>query len=801
MPLPLPDLDTRRWSDLVDEGRALLPRYSSEWTDFNVHDPGITLVELFAWLSEELMYRANRIPDRHLRKFLELCGYSPAPPTPAIAVLGVTLPAGSGSLALPAGVALEAVANAQTIVPFRTIEASTLFELKLVALQSFDGSRFRDASRSMRDALDTLVMGPELTVPTPYAASRAPAMYLGFDRALPTVGRVSLHLSFADARPGELALLLDEEAARAASCARPPATCTPCLTGVDPWCVDDSGDGGSGTGASAPPASVAVPPHHSVRTVWEWLGADGWHVLNAMLGDIVDDTRGLTLDGSVGLRAPGPMLATAVGAVGAPLFWVRCRLVAGAYDSAPVLRAIAMNAVRVEQARDVTSRFVVAAGASVNGTPAVGSRTKLGLRIDDAGFVRGIDVGVTDADAPSQLVLDYAAPSATTAGFITLPCALVGAGTGLPNDCVTLTSAPVARGALALWTIETAAPTTRWVGWNARADLDSAGPTDKAFAEEAATGALRFGDGVRGRVPPAGAAVIASYAGTAGVPGNVAAGRSWTVVGESLNHALLGANFATLRTSVVRNALAASGGADAEDIGHAAARAAANLWAHERLVQLCPTATCATLDQLAPTSVLECAIPERAATTLDIERIAIEIPGTRIRRARAWSQFDAASPCAEASGTVTVVIVPSLPRSRPAPSAGLVRAVKRWLDRRRVLCTRLVVTGPQYLVVSVAASATALSGADPVRVEAEVITALATFLDPLVGGPAGCGWPFGRDVYRSELLALVDGVPGVDHVTSLTMSGNGSDAVCSNLCVAPTWLVASGTHDVTVVRA
>ena len=51
MPLPLPNLDTRRWADLVDEGVALVPRYGGTWTDHNVHDPGITLIELFAYLS------------------------------------------------------------------------------------------------------------------------------------------------------------------------------------------------------------------------------------------------------------------------------------------------------------------------------------------------------------------------------------------------------------------------------------------------------------------------------------------------------------------------------------------------------------------------------------------------------------------------------------------------------------------------------------------------------------------------------------------------------------------------------
>ena len=52
MPMPMPNLDDRRWDDLVDEGRALIPVYSRDWTDHNVSDPGITFLELFAWITE-----------------------------------------------------------------------------------------------------------------------------------------------------------------------------------------------------------------------------------------------------------------------------------------------------------------------------------------------------------------------------------------------------------------------------------------------------------------------------------------------------------------------------------------------------------------------------------------------------------------------------------------------------------------------------------------------------------------------------------------------------------------------------
>ena len=62
MPLPLPDLDTRRWSDLVDQARALLPRSSPAWTDYNASDPGITILELLAYLVDQDLFRANRIP-------------------------------------------------------------------------------------------------------------------------------------------------------------------------------------------------------------------------------------------------------------------------------------------------------------------------------------------------------------------------------------------------------------------------------------------------------------------------------------------------------------------------------------------------------------------------------------------------------------------------------------------------------------------------------------------------------------------------------------------------------------------
>jgi hypothetical protein len=72
MPLALPQLDDRTWEDLVGEARALIPSLSPQWTNFNASDPGITLVELFAYLTETLLYRVNRISDPSRHAFLKL---------------------------------------------------------------------------------------------------------------------------------------------------------------------------------------------------------------------------------------------------------------------------------------------------------------------------------------------------------------------------------------------------------------------------------------------------------------------------------------------------------------------------------------------------------------------------------------------------------------------------------------------------------------------------------------------------------------------------------------------------------
>ena len=68
MSLPAPNLDDRRFQDLVDDAKRLVQQRCPEWTDHNVSDPGVTLIEAFAWMTDQLLYRLNRVPGPQLRQ-------------------------------------------------------------------------------------------------------------------------------------------------------------------------------------------------------------------------------------------------------------------------------------------------------------------------------------------------------------------------------------------------------------------------------------------------------------------------------------------------------------------------------------------------------------------------------------------------------------------------------------------------------------------------------------------------------------------------------------------------------------
>ena len=150
MPADLPDLDDRTFEQILDELRLRIPRYTPEWTDFNDSDPGITLIELFAWLAETIGYRLNQAPERCLLTFLDVLGISPNRPDRPRTDLTFTVRQGeTRPITVPARTVVAS--NVQTDegpILFETERGVELMPLRLQSLQV--------AGRSPRIELHTI---------------------------------------------------------------------------------------------------------------------------------------------------------------------------------------------------------------------------------------------------------------------------------------------------------------------------------------------------------------------------------------------------------------------------------------------------------------------------------------------------------------------------------------------------------------------------------------------------------------------------------------------------------------------
>ena len=741
----LPKLDDRRWTDLVEEGRALIPVYSPEWTDHNVHDPGITVLELLAWLAETDIFRVDRVPDRNRRKFLSLVGIRPAPPRAARAVLRIGISAGN-PIVLPAGV--EFTTRSARAVPFRSIEALTLVPGKIDAVQWEDASGFHDVTQAWLNGEAFLPFGP---APEPGAV-----FYVGLTDPLPVGVPATLFFSLAGGRTGleERARFGEEEQMRESEC-RPPEN--PCSRSrVTPVSISDED-------------KRVVLRHHAVRTVWEFASAaDGrWVPLDPARGEVEDSTRALTLDGAVRLRLPEPMESMKRGEVGRSLAYLRLRFAAGAHDAAPKVLDVSLNGVPAEQSVSATLALPIRVGADIPTSPLKpGDRVPLRIQLDEHGRIEKLRQE-GEPDDPRFLVLDYRPPAASAEGVLPLEALWLGRGNGLPRQSLELPGAPVEVETLALFSFE---GESGWWKWEDQPDLDASGPTARHFVLDAQQGVAAFGDGERGLVPSEGSLLFASYSMTQVESGNVGSG-AIEKVDDSLHNRTI-PNWTELKAAIasVTNPQAANGGASAEAVPHAAGRA----------VEMMET-------------------PVRAVTASDYERLASETPGVRLARVTAKANLHPALPCSRAPGVVTVIVLPELPRGKPSPSAGLKRAVKSFLERRRVVGTRVEVVGPTYTTVTIRARVAPEPGASAAALRSRIVEALGLYFDPLRGGADGKGWPFGRDVYRAEILGVIDAVPGVDHVLSLDLFSGSCEPECGSVCVGAVGLVASGSHEIEVL--
>lgn len=302
MPLPDIQLDDRRFEDLVAELRRRIPAYTPEWTDHNDSDPGIALIQLFAWLEDILLWRLNRIPDKAFVKFLELVDIKLEPPHPAETELTFKL----SSKDLPFPVAIDqgtrvSLANASDGPPviFETSDNLNAVGAELTAVQVFDGARYQVVTESNR-----------LQDKTYFAFSPMPqqnaALYLGFDRKFPE-GAYKYPLTFH---------------------------------------VGTFGDRPIVKGGPTNAADLRQP----VIAVWEF--STGPQTQWKPVTVSQDGTNSLTQSGTVLIEAPSGWVDVKYGALkksdDKPLFWLRYRIdqiLGKGYELAPRLTDVLINTV------------------------------------------------------------------------------------------------------------------------------------------------------------------------------------------------------------------------------------------------------------------------------------------------------------------------------------------------------------------------------------------------------------------------------------------------------------------------
>ncbi|MFF2921503.1 putative baseplate assembly protein [Streptomyces celluloflavus] len=187
MALPAPHLDDRRFQQFVDDAKRYIQQRCPEWTDHNVSDPGVTLIEAVAHMADQLVYRLNRVPEKNQLAFLDLLGITLFPPSAARAEVTFRLSAPQPEpVVLPAGTEV-ATSRTETeeAVAFATDEDLTVVPCELTAVlrqesgaapedrgQDVFGGRDVPAFAAAPQPGDTLLFGLSAAVPRCIAVLR-----------------------------------------------------------------------------------------------------------------------------------------------------------------------------------------------------------------------------------------------------------------------------------------------------------------------------------------------------------------------------------------------------------------------------------------------------------------------------------------------------------------------------------------------------------------------------------------------------------------------------------------------------
>jgi hypothetical protein len=701
-----PAVDTRRYPELLNEALARIPVHTPEWTNYGPSDPGRTLVELFCFLAENMLYQANQIPERNRRKFLDLLG---VPLQPGSAARGIAVFANERGALRTETLNADLEVRAGN-VPFQTehaidvlpIEARVYYKRRLQAPPARLEEYYRLLYASYRGTATESGFKLDMYETVPLPKDDPDGIDLGAEAV-----DASLWIALLVRAAEKPAAQTDQGWEDLREAVRKEIGGKTLSLGVAPALLDDAGRRLAAAQASSAEARTLlryelpdVPPE----------------------GKLPDEAeRRVARYRELDARALDDVLATP-GVVGIPLpaaaelrLWTNIDpLEAGVGEFPPALDDNALE-------RRVVTWLRVRAAA-------------------------GTQVRLMWADINAAKVTQRARVFNE----------LLGNGSGLPDQERTLSRKPVVRGSCRL-EVTLGQQTEHW---READDLLAAGPevevpdpslppgrsreplgAAEVFALEHASGRIRFGDGQRGKRPPEGAVLRATYDYSLGAAGNVAA--------RMINGGpALPAGFA------VANALRTWGGADAESVAHGEKGIARYVQHRDRLV-----------------------------TAEDFDAVARRAPGVDIGRLEVLSAFHPElSPNlpGDAPGTVTLLVIPRHDPDQPQaprPDRAFLDALCSYLDERRLVTTEVVLRGPDYVPLWISAGIEVKPGHAVPAVREAVKARLLGFLAPL--GEAG-GWPLRKAVDARELSAEASRVEGVLLVNGVEIA-RGNDAPSSPL--------------------
>jgi hypothetical protein len=714
MPIIPPVIDDRRFPQLVEETLARARVHTPEWTNFNQGDPGVTLVQLFSFLTENLLYRANFMPERNRTKFLQLLRVPLASATAAQGLVSIQNERGA-PVTQTLSADLEVRAGA---VPFRTelgldvlpVEARVYFRRPLLAQADELIAYYRMLYASYQTELPDDVRLYETVALDPTVVDSVDLNQDTVDRALwvaliargrespaairGELGGRTLTLGIVPALDAVSAQLIPGGQSQTRTLLRFEMPMVPASRRVE---RDASG--------RPTPRYRQLEP----RTEIDLLSTPG--VVQLPLPP--EEQLGLweqvdPLEGGVGDMPP---TLEDTGLADRVITWLRIRADGAARAR---IKWAGINAAPVRQ----IERIVAEPLADGDGTP---DQTR---HLSRAPVLAGRVVVTTrlGTDAPQRWDeiddLAAASPEVPVADRRLSPGAAHG-GAEHGGPARTATS-----------------------------------PNVNVFELDAEAGALRFGDGLRGRRLPRGARTFASYEYSEGAEGNVSEG-AITAAPQ------LPSGF------TVRNPVQTWGGADAETVAAGEKQIRRYLQHRDRLV---------SVD--------------------DFESIACRAPGIQIGRVEVLPAFHpdlSPSEPGVAPGVVTVMAIPRFDPQQPdAPRADrlFLNALCRHLDPRRLVTTELVVRGAEYKGIWISVGIDVAAGFSVAQVVDDVKLRLRAFLAPV--GPAGCeprptplytppsvnparGWPLRTAVASRVLLAEAARVPGVTSVADVLLAEGNRD--------------------------